>query len=37
MIILVGWKAKTVVAGLMSGWVGGNELTGQAWRAYSIP
>jgi hypothetical protein len=36
-IILAGWKAKTTVTGLVSGWVGGDELTGEAWRAYSIP
>ena len=36
-IILVGWKVKTIVAGLVSGWVGGDELAGEAWRAYSIP
>jgi hypothetical protein len=36
-IILSGWKAKTVAAGLVSSWVGGDELTGEAWRTYSIP
>ncbi|KAF8224168.1 Arv1-domain-containing protein [Tricholoma matsutake] len=37
LIILAGWKAKTIVAELVSRWVGGDELTGEAWRAYSIP
>jgi hypothetical protein len=36
-IILVGWLAKTVVATLLSSWVGGDENTGEAWLAYSIP
>lgn len=36
-IILVGWLAKTVVATLLSSWVGGDESTGEAWLAYSIP
>jgi len=36
-IILAGWAAKTAVAGLVSRWVGGDEMTGEAWLAYSIP
>jgi hypothetical protein len=36
-IILAGWLAKTVVATLLSSWVGGDESTGEAWLAYSIP
>jgi len=36
-IILFGWIAKTVVATLLSTWVGGDENTGEAWLAYSIP
>jgi lipid intermediate transporter len=37
MIILVGWVAKTAVASLVSGWVGKDAKTGEAWLAYSIP
>ncbi|TFK33461.1 Arv1-like family-domain-containing protein [Crucibulum laeve] len=37
MIILAGWASKTLVARLVSDWVGGNEGTGEAWLAYSIP
>lgn len=37
LIILSGWKLKTAVAGIISTWVGGNELATEAWRAYSIP
>jgi hypothetical protein len=36
-IILSGWVAKTAVATLLSSWVGGDESTGEAWLAYSIP
>ncbi|KAF8071581.1 Arv1-like family-domain-containing protein [Lyophyllum atratum] len=36
-IILAGWRVKTGVASVVSGWVGGDEMTGEAWRAYSIP
>ena len=36
-IILFGWLAKTLVATLLSSWVGGDESTGEAWLAYSIP
>jgi lipid intermediate transporter len=36
-IILAGWVAKTLVASLVSGWVGGDEQAGEAWLAYSIP
>ncbi|KAF9460332.1 Arv1-like family-domain-containing protein [Collybia nuda] len=36
-IILVGWKLKTVVSGLVSSWVGGDDMAREAWRAYSIP
>lgn len=36
-IILSGWAAKTIVATLVSRWVGGDEMTTQAWLAYSIP
>jgi hypothetical protein len=36
-IILAGWAVKTLVASLVSGWVGGDEVTGEAWLAYSIP
>lgn len=36
-IILAGWVAKTAVAALLSGWVGGNESNQEAWLAYSIP
>ena len=37
MIILTGWILKTAVARVMSGWVGRDEKTGEAWLAYSIP
>ncbi|KAF5379757.1 hypothetical protein D9615_005740 [Tricholomella constricta] len=33
-IILAGWRIKTGVASVVSGWVGGDEITGEAWRAY---
>ncbi|KAG2132960.1 Arv1-like family-domain-containing protein [Suillus clintonianus] len=36
-VILVGWLAKTVVAGLLKNWVGGDEYSGDQWMAYSIP
>jgi hypothetical protein len=36
-VILVGWLAKTVVAGLLKNWVGGDEHNGEKWMAYSIP
>lgn len=36
-VILAGWVAKTVVASLVSRWVGGDEAKGEAWLAYSIP
>ncbi|KAG6865006.1 hypothetical protein C0991_005694 [Blastosporella zonata] len=36
-IILVGWRAKISVTGIISSWVGGDESSGEAWRAYSIP
>ena len=37
-MILIGWVAKTAVATIVSGWVGGNDsMTGEAWLAYSIP
>lgn len=36
-VILAGWTAKTVVATLVSRWVGGDEMSTQAWLAYSIP
>ncbi|KAG1738441.1 Arv1-like family-domain-containing protein [Suillus paluster] len=36
-VILIGWLAKTVVAGLLKNWVGGDEHTGDEWMAYSIP
>lgn len=36
-IILAGWAAKTAVATLVSRWVGGDEMSTQAWLAYSIP
>ena len=41
MIILMGWLVKTVVAQLVSGWVGtglgGDKAVGEMWLAYSIP
>ncbi|KAG1736536.1 Arv1-like family-domain-containing protein [Suillus lakei] len=36
-VILVGWLAKTVVAGLLKNWVGGDEHSGDKWMAFSIP
>jgi hypothetical protein len=36
-VILVGWFAKTCVAGLLKDWVGGDKDTGDIWMAYSIP
>ncbi|KAG2061089.1 Arv1-domain-containing protein [Suillus hirtellus] len=36
-VILVGWLAKTVVAGFLKNWVGGDEHSGDKWMAYSIP
>lgn len=36
-IIVIGWAVKTATASLVSGWVGGDESTGEAWLAYSIP
>jgi len=36
-IILAGWAAKTAMASIVSGWVGGDEKTGEAWLAYSSP
>ncbi|KAF8159233.1 Arv1-like family-domain-containing protein [Crassisporium funariophilum] len=36
-IILAGWASKTLVATLVSKWVGGNDSSGEAWLAYSIP
>ncbi|KAG1856131.1 Arv1-like family-domain-containing protein [Suillus subluteus] len=36
-VILVGWLAKTVVAGFLKNWVGGDEHSGDQWMAYSIP
>ncbi|KAJ6596042.1 Arv1-like family-domain-containing protein [Mycena sp. CBHHK59/15] len=36
-IILGGWGAKTAVSRFVSRWVGGDERTGEAWLAYSIP
>ena len=40
-IILMGWLVKTVVAQLVSGWVGtglgGDKAVGEMWLAYSIP
>lgn len=35
-IIFAGWAVKTFVANSVSRWVG-DETTGEAWRAYSIP
>ncbi|KAG2369333.1 Arv1-like family-domain-containing protein [Suillus spraguei] len=37
LVILVGWLAKTVVAGFLKNWVGGDEHSGDKWMAYSIP
>jgi hypothetical protein len=36
-VILVGWLAKTVVAGFLKNWVGGDEHSGDKWMAHSIP
>ncbi|KAJ2918498.1 hypothetical protein MD484_g1935, partial [Candolleomyces efflorescens] len=36
-IILLGWGAKTLVANLVSRWIGGDETFQEAWLAYSIP
>lgn len=37
LVILAGWMAKTGMARVVSSWVGGDERTGEAWLAYSIP
>ncbi|KAF8736716.1 hypothetical protein AX14_014123 [Amanita brunnescens Koide BX004] len=37
LVIIVGWAFKTLVASMISHWVGGSERTGDAWLAYSIP
>jgi len=37
LIILAGWSVKTVVASLVSDWVGGDREMSEAWLAYSIP
>jgi hypothetical protein len=36
-IIVLGWGAKTLVANLVSRWIGGDETFQEAWLAYSIP
>ncbi|KAG6831514.1 hypothetical protein H0H92_009782 [Tricholoma furcatifolium] len=36
-IILAGWRAKASVTVIMSSWVGSDEISGEAWKAYSIP
>ena len=40
-IILFGWAVKTLVAGMISQWVGvgfgAHETAGEVWLAYSIP
>ncbi|KAK2462948.1 hypothetical protein APHAL10511_005000 [Amanita phalloides] len=36
-VVVVGWAHKTLVASMISHWVGGSERTGDAWLAYSIP
>ncbi|KAI0059251.1 Arv1-domain-containing protein [Artomyces pyxidatus] len=37
LVILSGWGIKTVVASVVSGWVGEEESIGETWLAYSIP
>ncbi|KAF8629960.1 hypothetical protein AX17_005526 [Amanita inopinata Kibby_2008] len=37
LVIVVGWAFKTLAASMVSHWVGGSELIGDAWLAYSIP
>ncbi|KAF7327376.1 hypothetical protein MKEN_00315200 [Mycena kentingensis (nom. inval.)] len=37
LIIICGWVVKTAMSHLVSRWVGGDEQTGEAWLAYSIP
>ncbi|KAK0472098.1 Arv1-like family-domain-containing protein [Armillaria novae-zelandiae] len=37
LIILCGWVAKTAMAAMVSKWVGGDDTSGEAWLAYSIP
>ncbi|KAM6504079.1 Arv1-like family domain containing protein [Amanita muscaria] len=37
LIIVIGWAFKTLVATMVSHWVGGSERSGDAWLAYSIP
>ncbi|EPQ54268.1 Arv1-domain-containing protein [Gloeophyllum trabeum ATCC 11539] len=37
LIILFGWLVKNTVASFVSKWVGGDDVTGDAWLAYSIP
>ncbi|KAK0204406.1 Arv1-like family-domain-containing protein [Desarmillaria ectypa] len=37
LVILCGWVAKTLMAALVSKWVGGDDTSGEAWLAYSIP
>ncbi|KAK0470272.1 Arv1-like family-domain-containing protein [Desarmillaria tabescens] len=37
LVILCGWVTKTVMAALVSKWVGGDDTSGEAWLAYSIP
>lgn len=36
-IILFGWMTKTFVSRLISGWIGSNVATAEAWLASSIP
>ncbi|PBL04322.1 Arv1-domain-containing protein [Armillaria gallica] len=36
-VILCGWVAKTAMAATVSKWVGGDDTSGEAWLAYSIP
>ncbi|KAJ4480191.1 Arv1-domain-containing protein [Lentinula aciculospora] len=37
LIILFGWVMKTFASRLISGWIGGNVATAEAWLASSIP
>ncbi|SJK99528.1 uncharacterized protein ARMOST_02833 [Armillaria ostoyae] len=37
LVILCGWVAKTAMAATVSKWVGGDDTSGEAWLAYSIP
>ncbi|KAK0193365.1 Arv1-like family-domain-containing protein [Armillaria mellea] len=37
LIILSGWVVKTAMAAMVSKWVGGDDTSGEAWLAYSIP